>query len=229
MAVAPAGKKGPRLQAITIEAPNFGHAVLDLEALPDVPYVQHRFGQEAIRKMREAQELGGAPGKKRRAKTPRDFDRDYEGAFYRFPDGGYGMPASCFRNALISACRLVGFPMTMAKLSIFVEADGRDKFDSTPLVRLIGEPVRTELPVRNATGVADIRVRPFFFDWRCVLRVRWDLNQFTEADVAALVLRAGAQVGVGEGRPDSRDSRGMGWGLFALANGVKKKNGKKES
>ena len=32
-----------------------------------------------------------------------------------------------FVSALISACRLVGFKMTLAKLSVFVEEDGRDK------------------------------------------------------------------------------------------------------
>jgi hypothetical protein len=31
-----------------------------------------------------------------------------------------------------------------------------------------------------------------------------------------LMLRAGQQVGIGEGRPDSPNSNGLGWGRFAL-------------
>jgi len=31
-----------------------------------------------------------------------------------------------------------------------------------------------------------------------------------------LLARAGLQVGIGEGRPDSKNSAGMGWGLFQI-------------
>jgi len=43
------------------------------------------------------------------------------------------------------------------------EDDGFDKIDGVPLIRLQGKPERTDMAVRNATGVADIRVRPM---WR---------------------------------------------------------------
>ena len=35
-------------------------------------------------------------------------------------------------------------------------------------------------------------------------------------DVTNLMQRVGMQVGIGEGRPDSRDSAGLGWGTFRL-------------
>lgn len=118
---------------------------------------------------------------------------------------------------MISACRLVGFKMTVAKLSVFVEADGLDADDGTPLVRIIGgEPERNEMVARNETGVADLRIRPMWRDWGARLRIRYDAGQFTMADVINLLHRAGAQVGVGEGRPDSRSSAGMGFGLFEV-------------
>jgi len=31
-----------------------------------------------------------------------------------------------------------------------------------------------------------------------------------------LLARVGMQVGIGEGRPDSKNSAGMGWGLFEV-------------
>jgi hypothetical protein len=105
--------------------------------------------------------------------------------------------------------------MTRAKLSIFIEADGVSR-DGTPLVRIYGEPEMHTGHVRNETGVVDIRARPMWREWSLKLRVRYDAEQFTVTDVANLIMRAGMQVGVGEGRPDSKKSTGMGWGTFTI-------------
>lgn len=177
------------------------------------PYMQLRFSQKAMAKMQATQEAG-SQARSKRTKEARDFDSDYHEAMHRFPDGRYGVPAAAFRNALISACRTVGFKMTLAKLSIFIEADGLDIVDGTPLVALEGTPEKTILPVRNATGVADLRVRPMWREWTMALRIRFDLDQFSATDIFNLLIRAGAQVGIGEGRPDSKESAGLGYGLF---------------
>jgi len=39
---------------------------------------------------------------------------------------------------------------------------------------------------------------------------------FTSSDVVNLFNRVGAQVGIGEGRPDSKASAGLGFGLFEI-------------
>lgn len=179
------------------------------------PYMQMRFSEKSIEKMRCKQEAGSTAGSKR-TRDARDFHADYEAAKHRFPDGTCGIPASAIRNALISACRTVGFKMTLAKLSVFVEADGFDVVDGTPLIRINGEPEMSVLPARNATGVVDLRSRPMWREWSARVVVRFDTDQFTPADVANLLVRAGAQVGIGEGRPDSRQSAGLGFGLFTL-------------
>jgi len=107
--------------------------------------------------------------------------------------------------------------MTVAKLSVFIVQDGIDADDGTPLVRILGdEPELNEMMVRNATGVADIRIRPMWREWGAVLSLRFDAQQFNEQDVVNLVYRAGAQVGVGEGRPDSKSSAGLGFGTFTI-------------
>ena len=117
---------------------------------------------------------------------------------------------------MISACRLVGFKMTLAKLSTFVEADGYDKQDGIPLVRIYGDSHVYTAHTRNATGVVDIRSRPMYSEWACKLRVRYDLDQFKTGDVLNLVSRCGLQVGIGAGRPDSKASAGCGFGLFQV-------------
>jgi hypothetical protein len=53
-----------------------------------------------------------------------------------------------------------------------------------------------------------------FKTWGCTLRIRFDADQFTVDDVMNLLERAGQQVGIGEGRPNSPNSFGMGWGTF---------------
>jgi hypothetical protein len=106
--------------------------------------------------------------------------------------------------------------MTLAKLSVFVLPDGFDKVDGVPLIQIEGKPEPVTMHVRNATGVADLRVRAKFWPWSANLRIQYDAGQFSTTDVANLLLRVGAQVGIGEGRPDSKSSAGMGWGTFSI-------------
>ena len=70
--------------------------------------------------------------------------------------------------------------------------------------------------VRNATGVIDLRARPRWDVWSADLRLIFDEDVLSTADVTNLLMRAGMQVGIGEGRPNSRMSFGQGWGLFKL-------------
>ena len=87
-----------------------------------------------------------------------------------------------------------------------------------PLVKITkGEPEYIEHYARNETGVIDLRARALFkAGWEAEVKIRFDADQFTSKDVANLLARVGLQVGVGEGRPDSKKSCGMGWGLFEI-------------
>jgi hypothetical protein len=201
---------------LAISAPNFRTAAFQIVGI--APYVQNKFSEKAKQQMHETQ-AGGSTSKKGKKRDPKDFDKCFEQCMYQMKNGDRGIPATAFRNACISACRVCGFKMTHAKLSIFIEADGFDKHDSTPLVKITkGEPKYTEMAVRNDSGVCDLRVRAMWEPgWSAVVRVRFDADQFTTEDVANLMHRVGLQVGIGEGRPDSRDSSGLGWGMFTLA------------
>lgn len=201
-------------EVIRVTAPNIQTAVFKIRGT--APYVQARFTEKAKREMMRKMEEGQR-GRSKRERQPRDFDADFRNAMHISADGWIGIPASAFRNAIISACRLVGFKMTIAKLAVFVDADGFDIVDGIPLVRLdAGDAERVEMAVRNATGGPDIRVRPMWRAWGCTLRIRYDADQFSAEDLANLLLRAGQQVGIGEGRPDSKSSAGLGWGTFTL-------------
>jgi hypothetical protein len=203
----------PPPEIVRISRPKLRTATIVIVGI--VPYVQHAFSEKSRKQMEETQRAGQqARGRKNR--VPKDFDAVYEAAKHVSRDGWLGIPAPAFRNAMISACRLIGFKMTHAKLSVFVEADGFDKNDGTPLVQITGEPHIHEQTVRNESGVADIRWRPMWNEWKANVRVTWDEDQFSATDVMNLMLRAGLQVGIGEGRPDSPNSNGLGWGRFEV-------------
>lgn len=191
---------------------------LDFHIRGTAPYVQARFSGKAMQAMMSKM-ASGTQARGKKVRDARDFEEDFRQAMHISTDGWSGIPAGAFRQAMISACRLVGFKMTLAKLSVFVEADGFDAVDGVPLVKLSGDPERIDMAVRNQTGVTDIRVRPMWREWSANVTVAYDNDQFSAQDVTNLMLRVGQQVGIGEGRPDSRMSAGMGWGTFALVNG----------
>lgn len=198
---------------VVIAAPNMMQATFRIYGT--APYVQNAFSHKTAKQMLEAQQATKATSRKKR--DPRDIEADFQGAIHRTEKGKYGIPAGAFRAAMISACRVAGFQMTKAKLSVFVVADGLDEGDGTPLVHLdAGEPEMNQMHVRLESGVASIAIRPMWRQWSCELRCKWDGDQFSSQDVANLLERAGQQVGIGEGRPDSKKSCGMGWGTFTL-------------
>ena len=202
------------MDVVTISPPKFER--IGLRLVGTAPYMQARFSAKAMQAMKSKMEAGPTARKGGR-KDARDFDDDFRAAQHIAADGWNGVPAAALRNACIDVCRMVGFKMTHAKMSIFVEADGFDKVDGTPLVRLDArEPERVDMATRNATGVADIRVRPMWREWALNVVIRFDADQFTTSDVVNLISRAGEQVGIGEGRPFSKSSNGLGFGTFAV-------------
>lgn len=199
---------------VTIKPPNFGIAEFRVKGI--APLVIHRFSAKTKEQMKQKMETG-KPSSSKRQREARSTDDLYEEARYRSAEGWDGFNASSIRAALISACRLVGFKMTLAKLSLFVEADGADALEpQIPLIRIYGDAIKQEDMARVETGQPYVTVRAAYHEWSSKIRIRFDADQFTVTDVGNLISRVGLQVGIGEGRPDSKNSAGMGWGLFTI-------------
>lgn len=199
---------------VSISAPDI--RLLEIGIRGTTPLVINKFSAKAKQIMMDTQ-MAGSTAKSRKAREPKDFEALYNGARHVSTEGWDGIHAAAFRNAAISACRACGFVMTKAKLAIFVEPDGFDADDLTPLVRITeGTPQNVVSPCKNQSGVIDLRPRPTYFPWAAVLRIRYDAGILTQSDVANLVMRSGMQVGIGEGRPDSKQSAGVGNGLFEI-------------
>lgn len=211
----------PAGRQVLIRPPNFQVASFLIRGV--APYVQNKFSEKAKRLMQEAQEAGSLAKRKGKVKEPKDFDEAYRSALHVARDGWAGIPSVAFFKALVSACRMVDFKMTVARQALYVIPDGwsRDPADRSGLTRITkGEPARFDALVRLQLSTTDIRVRPLWEPgWEATVRVRFDADLFDIRDVANLLMRAGYQVGVGEGRPDS-PSGGQGWGLFELVQGA---------
>lgn len=203
-----------KTEAIAIAAPDFQH--IKISICGTAPLVVNRFSHKAMQEMKETQEAGST-AKSKRKRDPKDFESLFEDAKHVSHDGWEGIHAAAFRNGAISACRAVGFKMTHAKLAFTVIADGFDRVDGAPLVRLTsGVAEQWVAPTRNQTGVIDLRSRPMYREWTADLVIRYDCGMLTAADVVNLIARVGMQVGIGEGRPDSKNSAGLGFGLFEI-------------
>lgn len=200
---------------VTITPPNL--TVHTFKIVGTEVLVQNKFPPRVLEGMAQKQAEGSTAQKKTK-RDAKDFELCGKEATHYSSEGWAGLPASAFRAGLISTCRLLGFPMTKAKLCIFVVADGyeTDKFGTTPLVKITkGKPTTKLFAVRNETGVADIRPRPEWAGgWEAQVKIRWDADHFTAKDILNLLARMGAQVGIGAGRHDSKDSAGQGWGTF---------------
>ncbi len=177
------------------------------------PLVQARFSKKGEIMMKMAQ---GSTAKSKKERAARDYEKEMHDAMHVSSEGWQGLPAPAFRAGMISACRLVGYKMTLAKLSVFIEHDGVDALDGQPLIKFEGTPELNTMHARNATGVVDVRARPMWREWSATVRVKYDADQFSLQDVTNLMQRVGMQVGIGEGRPDSKSSAGLGWGTFTL-------------
>ena len=199
---------------VAIPPPDFRFVSMRLKGTS--PLVINRFSQKAMEEMRATQEAGST-ARAKKVRTAKDFNALYEGAKHKSIEGWDGIHAAAFRNAAISACRAVGFKMTHAKLAFRVMEDGWDMADGAPLIKILdGEAEQWVAPTRNATGVIDLRSRPMYKKWGAQLNIEYDAGMLTAADIGNLISRVGKQVGIGEGRPDSKQSAGLGFGLFEI-------------
>jgi hypothetical protein len=201
---------------VKVSAPNFVTA--KMRCIGTAPLVVHRFANKGA--MIEAQEAGRSSSI-RKKREPKDFAALYEAAKHVSAEGWCGVPAAGLRAAMVRACKLCGIEMTAGKAMLFVEADGYDREDGTPLVKITrGEPKMSILPARNSNGSVDMRSRPMWEPgWEIEPRIKYDAEYFSATDIANLLLRVGISVGICEGRPFSKDSCGQGWGTFTLAEG----------
>lgn len=204
-------------KAVVIKKPNMAFATVMITST--APYLQNRFSSENRDKMIEKQKAGSAAGRTKKAKAPKDFERIYLASMHVAQEGWYGIPATAIRNAMIEACRLTEMDMVRAKMCLFIEAQGLDKENLEPLIKIDGKPHMHLERVKIGASQTDIAARGMFEKWSAKFVIKWDNDVFSAEDVINLLARAGWQVGIGAGRPLSKMSGGTGKGTFEVKEG----------
>ena len=203
------------VQEIVITPPNY--ATMTFRICGTAPYVQLPMNkkQEEIYGVQ-----GEAAAKKKKQKEEPNRDKEYAESCYVSDQGWHGIPCKAIKDAMIAACRVSDYQMVKARMSFDVIGEGRDPRYLYSLARIYGTRERFDsyprIPGRMGATVPQLRVRSMWKEWYANVTVTWDDDQFHVTDIANLLTRAGIQVGIGEGRPLSKNSSGMGWGTFRV-------------
>lgn len=204
---------------VSISPPNFKS--ITLRVVGSAPLLMHKFSQKMRLQIEEKQTKKDQTTKKR---EPKDYAAEYNAARYLSKTKWDGIPCAMFRGAMIAACRTItGLPMTKAKGAFFIKGQGNEISDGTPLIKIIGKPTHDTRPVRLESGVADMRNRPRYDDWAAEFVIEYDADMMSASDVANLLARAGAQVGIGELRPQGANSFGGDLGTWTVQTAKKQK------
>lgn len=171
-----------------IELPPLKIQTVQFLLVGDSPLIVHAWSEKAKRQMLEKQMKKAKQGKE--AKDP---EADYEACFYKTPDGLNGFPTIGLKAAMVGACRFVGMKMTEARGAFHIDGD---------MLTIQGEPQPREDMVRVGMGVADIRYRPEFTNWRILAAVKFNASVVSAEQIANLLNTAGFAIGIGEWRPE---------------------------
>lgn len=184
--------------------------------------IMNRWTPKAI-EMMEAKQQGLAASSKREKRNPDKEVRErcYVSQGKPMEDSAeYGIPALWVKCAIINAAKRTKkqIPSTDAMAAIYIPPAKNciDKADGTPLIPLESpsKPRMVRDMVRNQSGVADMRYRPYFDEWSVTFVVEFNCNILTEEQIANLLQIAGWAVGLGEWRREKSGDHGM----FKLAN-----------
>lgn len=180
-----------------IELPPIEETLVVIKIVGISPLILNPFTEKAIEEMLNKQRGRAA------LRQAKDVNAEVEKRIQRIEDGRIGVNILSFKKAMISATAMVPkVKSTHIKQGVFFEPDG---FCGTTAVAAIDtkcEPEPLVAHVRNATGVADIRVRPIIHEWSVELKVILQTHVISLEQAINVLRLAGRGVGVGDWRPE---------------------------
>lgn len=189
------------------ELPSMKRSYVTVRIVGVSPLVQHQWGEKAKEMMRQKQQ----EGKKTKNRDLRDPEQEGKDAGYYTEDGKPGVLAVAIKAACIEAAHVdLGIPRALVRKSLFIFPMGRDVV--LPLETKSGQgKLKSEIKedmVRVGQGSADLRYRPYFFDWAVTTKWEIDSDLLKEEDLLKLLDRAGFGVGIHEWRPEKGGEMG---------------------
>lgn len=158
------------------------------------PMIQHAWDEKAKEMMRAKH-----GGKKTKTREIRNPEEEGKAAAYRTKKSKYGIALTALKSSIIGAAHKdLGIEKTLVRKSLFICCD-----DPNNVIEMkCSEPVIQEDNVRVGQGSADLRYRPYFYEWSVVVTFEIDAELLKVDDLVALVDRAGFGVGIGDWRPE---------------------------
>lgn len=182
-----------RIDADSVRVPIIGTA----------PLIMHNWSEKAKRQMLDNMQGRKAP------RTLKDPEAEYESAFYRTKEDGYGFPVLAFKAATIDASRFYGKNVTKVGLrqSLFFTGTYSPSCNMA-LVEITGTPRMREDVVRVGMSGTDLRYRPEFPEWSTEIVVTYVKSTLTLDSLLSLIDAGGIGTGVGEWRPQKNGDFG---------------------
>lgn len=187
---------------IQLEKPNFETIGITIKGTS--PLIVSQFSAKSKKQILDKQMKKAA--KKKEARDPK---KEFEAAKYITSDGKDGFPALCVKLAMVDSARFVeGLPATVLRGTIFVVADDME----TGLIYIKSKKAKMVEDVVRLAGMgkpADLRFRPYYYDWSMKLTIKYDADILSQEQVVNLLSRAGVSNGLGEWRPERNGQHGM--------------------
>jgi hypothetical protein len=192
---------------VAIQIPAIQVERMQLTLVGESPLIQHRWSEKAKRHL-----LGGQIKEPKKPKEKKDPWQDFVDSMYwlspqpakvtekTLEKATFGVPSGAFKRAAVGACRVVDMKMTEARAAFHVDGE------FTPIEG--GPPHMREDMVRLSSGVADIRYRGEFSDWKCTITISYLANFWSPEQIVNLFNYAGFSIGVGEYRSEKNGSFG---------------------
>jgi hypothetical protein len=176
------------------------------------PLIQHRWTKKAIDQIRKKQ-TEGKKTKEREIKNPEEEGRL---AGYYTEDGKPGILAVAIKKSVIEAAHNdIGIPKTLVSKSLFVYPMGREVVlplehpnDRNGRGRKRGVKQCIEEDAVRVQGSADLRYRPYYYEWAVITTWEMDVDLLRIEDFLILLDRAGFGVGLHEQRPEKKGEYG---------------------
>jgi len=162
--------------------------------------IVHKFSNKSLRMIEEKQQGKGKAKEKANRKPEEEFNQARYVLNEKKKQDGF--PASGFKKAAVRAGTYMDQKMTFLRGAFHVIGD------MIPIICKKGAIMRTDT-VRIGMGVCDIRYRPEYQNWSCVIPVQYNASIITSEQIVNLFNVAGFAVGLGDWRPERDGQFGM--------------------
>ena len=179
----------------------------DLRIVGDSPLICHAWSEKAKLMMLQKQQKKASSGKEERkpmveyaeslywlSEKPNFASMTEQEIFDATQKGTFGFPTLAFKTAAIDGAyqsRAIE-KKTTARGAVFISGE---------FAVLEGKPSIREDMARTVTGVADLRYRAEFREWRTMLHITFNGNAISAEQVVNLFSLGGFACGIGDWRP----------------------------